>query len=62
MSTYIESELEKIIATIRENENISSEYKFKYHRLYLSIAEVQELLQIIQRCKQYESLHAGAAS
>jgi hypothetical protein len=62
MATYIESELEKIIATIRENESISSEYNFTYHRLYLSIAEAKELLQIIQRCKKYESLHTGGAS
>jgi hypothetical protein len=62
MSNYLESELQKIITTTRENEKISSEYGLNCHRIYLSFTEVQELLQIIQRCKHYESLHTGGAS
>ncbi|MFP3869725.1 MAG: hypothetical protein ACLFVT_02435 [Syntrophobacteria bacterium] len=56
MLEHITSELRSSIAETEENEKISSEYRNSCIRLFLSVAEAGEILEIIEgdtvgRCK-----------
>jgi hypothetical protein len=51
MSTYIQSELQRIIAVAQENEKISSEYAHKFFSVYLTASEAREILKIIESNK-----------
>ena len=62
MSNYLESELQKIIADTEENGKISSEYAFKFFRIFLTAAEAKEILEIIQNRRDYHVVHSKAAS
>ena len=62
MSNYIESELQRIIAITERNGKISSEYAFKFFRIFLTAAEAKEILEIIQNCRDYHVVHSRAAS
>ena len=63
MSNYLESELQKIIADTEENGKISSEYGFKFFRIFLTAAEAKEILEIIQHYRGYHhAIHSKAAS
>lgn len=62
MSNYIESELERIIAISEKNAKISSEYAFKFFRIFLTSAEAKEMLKIIQDYRGYHVVHSEAAS
>ena len=53
MSNYLESELQRIIAISEKNRKISSEYGFKFFRIFLTAAEAKEILEIIQHYKGY---------
>jgi alpha-amylase/alpha-mannosidase (GH57 family) len=60
MSNYIESELHRIIAVSERNEKISSDYAFKFFRIFLTAAEAKEILEIIQRSRDYHVVHSKA--
>ena len=60
MSNYIESELQRIIAVSEKNEKISSDYAFKFFRIFLTAAEAKEILEIIQRSRDYHVVHSKA--
>jgi predicted RecB family nuclease len=62
MPNYIESELQRIIAVSEKNGEISSEYAFKFFRIFLTAAEAKEILEIIQNYKDYDVVHPRAAS
>jgi hypothetical protein len=62
MSNHIESELQRIIAVSEKNGEISSEYAFKFFRIFLTAAEAKEILEIIQNHKDYDVVHPRAAS
>jgi hypothetical protein len=62
MSNYLESELQKIIAVSEKNAKISSEYAFKFFRIFLTAAEAKEILEIIQQYRGYHVVHSKAAS
>lgn len=62
MSNHIESELQRIIAVSEKNGEISSEYAFKFFRIFLTAAEAKEILEIIQNYKHYDVVHPRAAS
>lgn len=62
MSNYIESELQRIIAITERNGKISSEYAFKFFRIFLTAAEAKEILEIIQNYRDYHVVHSRAAS
>ena len=54
MSTYLESELQRIIAVTEQNEKIASEYRYRYFRIFLTAFEAKEILKLIERCKEHE--------
>ena len=62
MANYIESELQKIIAISEKNGKISSEYSFKFFRIFLTAAEAKELFEIIQNDRHYRVVHSKTAS
>ena len=62
MSKYIESELQSIIAIAEKNGKISSEYAFKFFRIFVTAAEAKEILEIIQDYRCYHVVHSKAAS
>ena len=62
MSKNIESELKSIIAISEKNGKISSEYAFKFFRIFLTAAEAKELFEIIQDYRDYHVVHSKAAS
>lgn len=62
MSKYIESELQRIIAVSEKNGKISSEYEFRFFRIFLTAAEAREILAIIQKYRDYHVVHSRAAS
>ena len=61
MSKYIESELQRIIAVSERNEKISSDYAFKFFRIFLTAAEAKEILEIIEFYRDYHAIHSKAA-
>ena len=62
MSNYLETELQKIIAVSEQNGKISSEYAFKFFRIFVTAAEAKEILEIIQDYRCYHVVHSPAAS
>ena len=62
MSNYLETELQKIIAVSEKNGKISSEYGYKFFRIFLTASEAKEMLEIIQNHKDYHVVHSPAAS
>jgi hypothetical protein len=62
MSNYIETELQRIIAVSEKNGKISSEYAFKFFRIFLTASEAKEMLEIIQNYRDYHVVHSQAAS
>ena len=62
MSNYLETELQKIIAVSEKNGKISSEYGYKFFRIFLTVSEAKEMLEIIQNHKDYHVVHSPAAS
>jgi len=62
MSNYIVSELQRIIAITEKNGKISSEYAFKFFRIFLTAAEARELFEIIRDYRDYHVVHSKAAS
>jgi hypothetical protein len=63
MSTYIESQLQQIIAFAEENRKISSEYSFKLFKIFLTAAEAREILEILTRRQDdYDVVHSTAAT
>ena len=62
MSNYIETELQRIIAVSEKNGKISSEYAFKFFRIFLTAADAKEILEIIQNRRDYHVVHSKAAS
>jgi hypothetical protein len=61
MLTNIESELERIIAMAEENQKISSEYKYKFYRIFLTLSESREILKIIKNGKDCHMLQSEVA-
>lgn len=62
MSTYIESQLQEIIALTEENIKISSEFSFKIFKVFLTAAEAREILEIIQKREDYDVVKSTVAS
>ena len=62
MSNYIETELQRIIAVSEQNGKISSEYGYKFFRIFLTASEAKEMLEIIQIYRDYHVVHSPAAS
>ena len=62
MSNYLETELQKIIAVSEKNGKISSEYGYKFFRIFLTASEAKEMLEIIQNYKDYHIVHSPAAN
>ena len=62
MSTYVESQLQEIIAVAEDNSKISSEYSFKFFKIFLTAAEAREILKIIKKHEDYDVVQATAAS
>lgn len=61
MSSYFESELHRIIAMAEENEKIASEYSRKFFRIFLTVSEAREILEIIKNCKEYDGYQSEGA-
>jgi hypothetical protein len=59
---YIESELQRIITISEKNGKISSEYAFKFFRIFLTASEAKEILEIIQQYRDYHAVHSKVAS
>jgi hypothetical protein len=62
MSTYIESQLQEIIAVAEDTRKISSEYSFKFFKIFLTAAEAREILAIIQKREDYNVAKSTAVS
>ncbi|MCG6947184.1 MAG: hypothetical protein LJE87_17765 [Deltaproteobacteria bacterium] len=62
MSNYLETELQRIIEIAEENAEISSEYTFKFFRIFLTASEARDILEIIQNHKEYQFVQSRVAN